>query len=450
MTIVFFSLASLDARANIEKPDYYNPLTTIQPWFDALQELGEDAKNAALFARKKSIQKIAIRYPQNLTASTLFLPKEEKPVYSLRELIKSLVSWQWNPRLIAEDESRVSKYQAILSFTPEGIIEEKTGKVFNSLEELSSWLNNNLERMATIESDDGNRLENVLIKNFEDGSVCVVSLLDTPLRELLLKQPDSEPVLFELPGNGIFTYSPGQSNPKIKNVLELPVEELLPYKLTSQNTLRAVFDETGTCEFTLSSALNNLSVAVRNYGDTVRVKLDGVKLPTMNPCRFLPEGIKELYLESGKISLKAGKHTLSLVTESHDYPYLPSAFIGGDFGKKEGNLLGKLPETISIGNYRGQGLKEYTGSISFTQKITTGKSEYLSIDTQGLVTEVFMNGKSIGKKAWAPFRWNIPQRYRNKEVDLEIRVWTSVGPLFGDYPREKGPGGTWLKLYAPK
>jgi hypothetical protein len=444
----FFSLASLDARANIEKPDYYNPITVIQPWFDATKELGEDAKKAALYAQKKGIQEIAIRYPQKLTAS-LFHSKEQSG-YNLRGLIQNLVSCQWNPRLISEDESHISDYSAILTLTSNGIVEEKSGKKFEFLEELSSWLDNNIERTTIVESKGGKLLENVLIKNYDDGTVCVVSLLDNPLGDVVLKRAGSKPVIFELPANGVFTYTSGQYISKYNNVLNLSVEELLPYQLTSTNTIRAVFDETGIFEFTLSENIEDLSFAVRNYNDTVRVKLDGIELSTTVSCQFLPEGLKELYLESGKISLQAGKHTLALITESLDYPYFPSAFISGNFGKNEGNLLTRLPESISLSGYRRQGLKEYVGSISFTQKIALNKFEYLSIDTQGLVTEVFINGKSIGKKAWAPFRWKIPQQYKNKKVVLGIRIWTSIGPLFGEYPQEAGKEGSWLKRFAPK
>ena len=62
--------------------------------------------------------------------------------------------------------------------------------------------------VTTVENGDGKRLEDVLIKNFEDGSVCVVSLLDTPQGEVMLKQAGSKPFSFELSENGVFTCSP--------------------------------------------------------------------------------------------------------------------------------------------------------------------------------------------------------------------------------------------------
>jgi hypothetical protein len=228
------------------------------------------------------------------------------------------------------------------------------------------------------------------------------------------------------------------------------MDELLPYKLTSHNTFRVVFDRTGSFEFELAGSIDDISIMVRNYGDTVRIKLDGKKLPAMKTSCLLPEGLKELYLESEKLSLEAGKHHLSLITESRDYPYFPSVFIAGNFSVKEDNLLGKLPDRVSIGDFRDQGLKEYTGSITFSKKIHTGKYECCSIDTQGLLTEFFINGQSLGRRAWAPFIWEIPPKFRNKKVNMEIRIWTSAGPLFGSYPRDAGKEGSVLQRFAPK
>ena len=447
----FLAMTPLDTRGNIEKALYYMTTSTSQPWFDALKELGEDAKKAALYASKKSIKKIAVRYPQKLTTSTMYLSKKEKPVYNMPNLLQKLINLQWNPMLIADDDSCISEYKAVLSITKKGIKEEKSGKDFFSMEELSSWLEGNLQRSATVENEEGKRLENVFVKSYKDGSVCVVSLLDKTQGKVLLKQPGKESVTFELPEYGVYTYSPGQSV-SVENVekeLQFNVNELLPYKLTSKNTMRLVFNESGICKIKIAKNIEVLSIAVRNYGDTVRVKLDGEKLKTKNLCGFLPDGFKALYLESEKFSLNAGTNILSLEKESHDYPYFPSAVICGNFGEKENNVLDKLPELISIAEYRNQGLKDYFGIISFNKKMETGKYKYLSMDTNGLVTELFINGESIGKKTWAPFRWKIPQNYRNKKIDMEIKIWTSVGPLFGDYPRKLFKGDFFEK-FAPR
>lgn len=446
------AISPIDSRANIQKPDYYNPHTITQPWFNVLKELGEDAKEAALFARKIADPKIAVRYPQNLTASTMFFSKKDQPLLSLSLILEKLISWQWDPNLIAEEEIKTSGYKAILSLTKTGIVEERSGNKFSSLEELSSWLGNNIQRDALVENSNGKLVEDIFVKTFEDGSICVVSLSDTTHGQLVLKQSGVKPVLFELPESGVFAYHPGKSYKykKVEKVLMLSDKERLPYKLTSHNIERIVFDKTNKFEFTLDGSLDDLKVDVRNYDDTVSVELDGKELKVNQTSQLLPEGLKELYIESDRFSLGAGKHALKLTSNSKDYPFFPVAFICGNFSMKSNNVLWALPVDLSIDGFAEQGLPDYIGGITFRKKVMINNEEYISVDTKGLAAEIFINGLSLGRKAWAPFRWEIPQKFRNKKINLEIRIWTSVGPLFGDYPRMAGPDGSLLKRFAPK
>jgi len=407
------AISAMDSRANFEeKPAYYNPHTTTQPWFNALMDLGEDAKKAALIARKKMDNPlIAVRYPQKLTASTIFSLTDNKTSITLPQLLKNLVSWQWPHQLIDEKSSQISEYEAILSFSTQGIIEEKTGIEFNSLEELLLWLENNIQRKLLIENSKGEIINDVLVKAYADGCVCVVSLSDsTHQGPLILKQPGKQKAFFELPECGVFIYEPGQSYfyERVENVIEISTEELLPYKLSSPNVKRIKFDETGKYEFIIDDLLDEISIAVRNYGDEVRVELDEQSLTNNEICQFLPDGLKELYFESDKFSLKNRRHTLKLKSDIRDARFLPTAFIGGKFAEKSKDVLGILPNALSIGEFREQGLQNYIGAITFTKKIKMNKQEYLSVDTNGLVTEIYMG----------------------KTVDVKIMIWTSVGPLF--------------------
>jgi hypothetical protein len=445
------AISATDARANIEKPAYYNPHTTTQPWFQGLRELGEDAVKAAEFARKNANKLIAVRYPQKLTASLMNSSKESEPLISLHELLRNLINWQWNPNLIAELQEKTSEYKAVFSLTMDGIMEENSGKEFGTLEELSNWIENSLQHVATVENSDGKREKGIYMNTYNDGSVCVVSLGDEAHGPLVLSMPGIKPVSFELPEYGVFTYEPGQRYDYIenKNTLEFSGLEFLPYELTSTNTLRVAFDETKTFEFTVDCDLEGINFAVRNYDDIVTMLIDGKEYPFNNECHFLPEGIKELYLETAALSLGKGKHTLTLTSTSIEYPYLPSAFINGNFGIKDDNVLTALPDFISVKGFSKQGLPEYTGCIKFNSKVKTDKEEFISVDSNGLVTELFINNESVGRKAWAPYVWELPEKYRGKTINIEISIWTSVGPLFGDFPRVKGAEGSWLKNFAP-
>lgn len=432
------SVAPVDARGNMQKR-WYMTFNPTQPWFKALNELGEDAHKASLYAAKESDYKIAVRYPQTLTATTLFKPDGEKPSFQLPELLGNLYNWQWNPILIEEETEDISTYESVFSIDMKGITEEKTGTFFNSFDELSTWLEKNIHRDVMVENENGDLANNILLKKFKDNSVSVVSLSDKSQGELILRIDNGKTCLFEMPEYGVFTYEPGQVSSIKKNVLTISPNELMEYKLTAPNAMRVFFDESGKCELHLGENIDNVTVIARKFGDTVSLfgdtvslKLDGKEVHITQSCQLLPEEFRNLYMESDKLTLKRGKHLLSLTDERRDYNYLPSAFLFGNFSLKENNQLGLLPETLSISSFKNQGLLNYTGGIEFKKKEALNGKEYISIDTDGLVAEVFINGQSIGRKAWAPFLWKIPPKYKNKTVDLRVLITTSIQPLFGE------------------
>ena len=432
------SVAPVDARGNMQKR-WYMTFNPTQPWFKALKELGEDAQKASLYAGKESDYKIAVRYPQTLTASTLFNPDNVKPAFQLAELLGNLYDWQWNPILIEEETEDVSVYESVISIGLNGITEEKTGAFFHSFDELAVWLEQNIRRDIRVENTSGGLADNILLKKFKDNSICVVSLSDKSQGELTLKLDNGETCIFEMPEYGVFTYEPGQVSSIKKNVLPISPDELMEYKLTAPNAMRVFFDESGKCEFYLDKDIDNVTLVARKFGDavslfgdTVSLKLDEKEVLVIQSCQLLPEEFKNLYMESDKLTLKKGKHLLSLIDKKRDYTYLPSAFLFGDFSLKKDNQLGQLSETLSIRSFKNQGLLNYAGGIEFKKTETLNGKEYISIDTGGLVAEVFINGQSIGRKAWAPFLWKIPLKYRNKTVDLRIFITTSIQPLFGE------------------
>lgn len=431
------SVAPIDARGNMQKR-WYMTFNPTQPWFKALNELGTDAQEATLYAAKESEYKIAVRYPQTITASTYFNADNKKPAFQLAELLGNLCDWQWNPILIEEETKHTSAYDVVLSIDLKGITEEKTDTFFSSFNELSTWLQKNVSRNAWVENLDGNLAKNILLKTFKDNSICAISLSDKPLGKLTLKLDNGKACQFELPEYGIFTYEPGQRSTIAESIFHISPEELLGYELTAPNTMRVFFSESGECEFHSEKVLDNVTVVARKFdntvsllADTVSLKLDGNIINTNQACQLLPDEFRNLYQESSKITLAKNEHTLSLAGKKPDYQYLPSAFLFGKFSLKENNVLGKLPTSLSIGSFKNQGLLNYTGDILFKKKATIHNEKYISIDTGGLVCEVFIDGISLGRKVWAPFLWEIPGKCKNKTIDLKILISTSIRPLFG-------------------
>ena len=72
----------------------------------------------------------------------------------------------------------------------------------------------------------------------------------------------------------------------------------------------------------------------------------------------------------------------------------------------------------------------------------------IHLETDGLPTELFLNGKSMGKRTWSPFAWRIPESLSGRRVSIRIVKETSCGPLFGTEAFRTEEFGYW-KQYAP-
>ena len=127
-----------------------------------------------------------------------------------------------------------------------------------------------------------------------------------------------------------------------------------------------------------------------------------------------------------------------MISNTNEYPYLPNAFISGNFALLPGKVLDKMPESTETGSLKHKGLLEYSGKIILTSEITVPEHSgklLLKLDTNELLTELRINGETIGKRAWSPFAWEITDKFKGMKVTLEIEEATSIGGIFGDFPK---------------
>ena len=400
------AVTQLDVRGNVGKPFYFNPYNRVQPWFSSLRELGADAVHSAGIARKTFAPEIQIRYPG------IHAP--------LNELLKGLTSSQRLWSLISEQET--GRAPCVLRFDEDVIREEKSEKYFSTLADLLRWLDSTFPQETRIENPDGSRAGDLFFRTYADSSAEVVNLSrEKEPRELYFRR-NGQRVRFTLSFNSVFSF---------------PAWRVTP---SSPLLKRAEF-RNGRFEFTVKEPLDGVSFAFRNYGDKVSLKLDGQTLSSAGESVTLPPGYRELYLESAPQALSAGTHLLELAEEAKDYPYLPSALICGHFAAEGSELRSYAGD--------GKGLDSYIGILTQETELNVPADVVMiHLETDGLPTELFLNGESMGKRTWSPFAWRIPESLSGRRVSIRIVKETSCGPLFGTEAFRTEEFGHW-RQYAP-
>lgn len=414
------AVSQLTMLGNIEKPLYFNPMSPAQPWFPAFRELGQDSEAAAVFALKKRIYGIAVRYP--------YTPEP------LTDLLKHLTASQFSWRLCLPEEE--PNADVILSLRDGFIYEERTNRRFFDYGTLENDLLNSIPRQVVVEERNGKTAHDIFLRVYEDGSILVINFANED-RTLVLKR-NGEKTEFLLHEDGIRILS-GTEKERV-NTEAVEVMTHWNVTLDSPNTMRADFND-GVCEFTLDDDLENLVLALRKHDDEVKIQLDGVDVSAENECTRLVHGFRELYLETPVFNLKRGKHTIRMANSAKDYPYLPSVFLLGSFSATGDKVLSAYKND-------GGGLYGYAGKIIQSGTVEIPKyPARISADTHGLCTELFADGQSLGKKLWYPFEWELPEGMAGKKMLLEFARHTSCGHLFGE--RAFDGSDDWIKQYRP-
>lgn len=421
------AVSQTEMRGNVEKSAYFNPFSEAQPWFDAFRELGECATEAARWAVKERHCDIAVRYP--------FVPQP------LTDLLRHLADVQFNWKLLLPGEE--TDAPVILSCVNGGIQEERLGQFFYDFGMLNSFLLCNMPRLMEVCELDGTRAHGIFLRTYKDNSALIINLSGRE-RDLSLKT-QQKTVPFHLYPSGVFTWEPDAKPEGLPDaIFDLP-QSGWEITLDSPNTMRAEFDD-GKCEFTLDDDLPNLRLVLRNYGEPVAVLLDGKEADVASPCNSLRQGFRELYRESSEFQLTKGKHLLTLCGKTIDYPYLPSAFLVGEFAVDSNRRLSKYHND-------GKGLYGYVGKIRLKQKIMIpAGATAVRANALGLVTELSLDGVSLGRRVRDPFCWRIQKT--PSQVLAELTILTSCAHLFGE--KSFSSSNTWkglpewLYMYRPR
>jgi hypothetical protein len=435
------AVAPIDARGNVEKSAYFNPMTRMQPWFPAFRLLGDDARVAARYASKPMRCEIAVRYPQR-EAARLAARRQSHP--TLLATLRRFSAAQLTYDLYEEDEP----CDKPLVFACEGsaVREERSGRTFPSADEAATFAKSVRPPAVWVETPDGKTVEDVLVRHYQDGSVAVLGLTTREHGRLRLMRRDEQPVAFELPARGVFLFEGQASAPETPvAIVPIPADTAFEISLSAVNTHRLAFGKDNQARIKVDRPVTAARIVVRNHPAPVELTLNAKPVTADQPCDTLRPGLYELYRQTEPFRLETGEHVLAIETGGSDTNYfLPVAWVVGDFAVEDGAIKA-LPRTVGTGALWKHGLADFAGQVTYMTQLDIPSQAgdiKLRINTGGLYTSVSLDGQPLGERAWSPFEWSVPARLRGHRAQLKIDVWTSVAPLFGDW---KNPDAVWKK-----
>lgn len=437
------AIAPIDARGNVEKSGYFNPMTRMQPSFPAFRLLSEESCMAARYASKPVRCDIAIRYPQR-EAARLAAKGKQHP--ALLATLRCFSAQQLTYDLYEEGEA--CDKPLVFAFEGTALKEAKSGRTFALPDEAAAFAKTVSAPDVWVENADGKTVEDVLLRHYEDGTVVVLGLAAKEHGKLRLMRREGGPVPFELPARGVFRFEGKSPEPETPAVVRpLPPETSFDIALSAKNTHRLAFDANNTARVKIDQPVAAARLVLRNHPAPSEVTLDGKPVKAAQPCNTLRPGLNELYRQTETFRLEAGEHVLAIASGGSDTNYfLPIAWLVGDFAVDDGTIRA-LPKTAGTGPLWKLGLADFAGQVTYTTEVEVPSHSNglkLRVHTGGLYTAITLDGQALGERAWAPFEWTVPAGIRGKRAELRISVWTSVAPMFGDW---KNPAAAWNKKF---
>ena len=396
------AVSPLDFRGNRAIHSWFNPYSADQPWWDKMPLLAACAKKSARLALRKPAREVGIRYPFDCVEIT--------------ELMKNLVKKQIPWHLIGTEEACSELEAEIIAPSLAGYRLERLGRSVVSIGEVLDILETEFQRKVAVFDESGRLDENVFVRVFADGGAFLQDMSDTASTRRVKVFRNGAETVVELHGRG---------------GVELPAWQVFR---SCGNMCRVSFDCDGNFEFELKEPMT-LKLAIRSYAP-IEVELDGVGITASGSPEWLPKGFRPLYQES-ILPLEAGKHLFHKISGDDIYAYLPSMWLSGDFALFDRTLQRDLHD--------GNGLSQFAGTLIQQGEVDIPcNSAGMLLDTDEFVTELLIDGQTLGTRIERPFFWHIPAEFLGRRVKLEIRRQTSLAPIFGNVRYFRNCLPTWF------
>ena len=417
------AVAQLNAKGNSTRGSFYGPCNLVQPDFPLHALLAEDAKRAVALAHKENLYKVVVHFPQQLAARKA-VNHRTLNVYDafceLRHLLVELVAHQITWILVDEDTPADHAAPSILI--------NENGYVFNgsdySLDALLSELSQSVRREAVVTDAAGQACRHVFVRSYTDGTVAVVDLNQDEQERLYHLRIGQSVWPFLLNGSGIRVFEEAACDQADWQII-----------YDQANLLRCNFAmETKEYRFTCKDNLSACRILIRQHDAVPIIELDGSPVVADQPCTLLPQGFAELYRQTAMRQFGPGEHTIRLINDCDEYPYLPGVFLAGNMKLvNPDELSDKMPE-FCYGSMMQHGLAQYVGKITLTCtiKVPTAPNSVLCLNPLAHHVAIYLDDVLIGDKSWAPYEWSMPAHYHGKNVVLKVVLASSFGPMFGN------------------
>ena len=406
MDTYFMSLYHTTARGFLEKGGYAMFMSPTQPWFGHCADLHAEAKAAARQSRKRFVRKVGVRYPQRIFGSIAIRgvkwPQHPHLVPLVNELAWNQVSFE----LLQEDEPSALDYVFDCRIGGE-FFEEKSGCTFNSPAAVRAWLEKEDRDAWRVVDERGESVPGVLVRRYADGTGVVLNLTDRDYPDLALLRGRGEPKRISLPPCSLARdVAPITSSSGIAADWDVSFDHAALQRIW--------FDTNGVARLTIESPVADARWVVCNLPDgKVRVVVDGRQVVAGRPAVSVPYAYEGQYRASEPFTLAAGTHELRLEGRADDSVFLPTLWL-------------ERPADLST-------LASFVGCIDYSADVDVPNRSALKlrIDADGLAADVRIDGDSLGERGVGPFEWEVPESKKGGRHSFEIRLYTSVRPVFG-------------------
>lgn len=411
----FIAISHLDAKGNVKKPDFFDNVNYHCPDFEGFGLLAEEAAKAARFAEKTVDAAVGVYCPYTAYLAALGLREDSAVEQRFKAVVDTLIRNQIPWRMLREGERHTCKMA--LYPDKDGVKDLVSDTVYDSADTAAQAATK--YRKVTVTDTNGALLEDVLVKTYTDGTLAVIDRRNKALGDRcgVLTTPAGTTEIF-LPNYGVCVFENGVLAEREAEGNAYPVENAtlsFPY----DTTYRPHFFVSDTAKVTLTAPMT-VTVCVRTYPQAFTLFVDGKAVEADTPCDLLTECYSHLYVKTA-LSLSAGEHTLTAQVD--DLGYLPAVILLGDFMAEGDTLRPRRDETA--------GAFWREAVVSATVKLSE-EATAVETDDAAVYMTATVNGEPIGACAFPPYRFAVPEKFKGKQVDLTLRLHTTLAPLFND------------------